>query len=140
MTPERLAEIRARADAATPGEWKVGESHPFGGNTPVVVPDNVDSDRWIIDALEHADAEFIARARDDIDALLADNARLQNLVAGLLEEGAARDPVVEAAQAWRIAHDDYHQGVPSDSTEELQEACMDTHAALMAALDAEDES
>lgn len=77
----------------------------------------------------------------DVPALLADNARLQNLVTGLLEEGAARDRVVEAGQAWRIAHDDYHQGVPSDSSREEREiVCMDTHAELVAALDAEQES
>lgn len=52
MTPERLAEIKARAEAATSGPWDDGCSHAVNG-------------------------EFIAHARQDIPDLVAEVERLR---------------------------------------------------------------
>lgn len=64
----RLAEIRARVDAATEGPWEV---IPTVGNA--VVADDGDG-YWtdVADRIEtEADAEFIAASRTDLPALLA---------------------------------------------------------------------
>lgn len=64
MTPEQLAEIRARAEAATPGPWgAVKWSALWEIRTPAVEP-------GVAFELDHADAEFVSHARTDIPALL----------------------------------------------------------------------
>jgi hypothetical protein len=71
MSPDQLAEIRARRARV---DWPPSLA---------LIPD------W--QALRFRDVrakEFIAHAPEDIDALLATVARLQNLVAALIEEGA----------------------------------------------------
>jgi len=83
VTPDRLAEIQQRADAATKGFWiwrhfgdDPGEPcrivmYPADGSTFHVVADEI----W-----QPADAEFIAHAREDIPFLLAELARYQAAV------------------------------------------------------------
>ena len=83
MTPERLDEIEARANAATPGPW---EWHPYMGSGATLAKPNhpfhelnilKTTDDWPPVA---ADAEFIAAARTDVPALLAEVRRLQAAV------------------------------------------------------------
>jgi hypothetical protein len=73
-TPTRLAQIRARADAATPGPWKdsgtnrgkliVSESDPW----PVLELYGPDSEHRVV--ARFRDLEFMADARTDIPWLL----------------------------------------------------------------------
>ena len=74
MTPDRLAEIEARANAATQGPW---EWHPYMGSGATLAKPNhpfhevnilKTTDDWPPVA---PDAEFIAAARTDVPALVA---------------------------------------------------------------------
>ena len=83
--PLNLDAIRRRAAAATPGPWVVGDRAGLHSHEVVISPTGrmVGLD-W--DATGTADAEFIAAARTDITALLAEVAALRARVAEL--EGA----------------------------------------------------
>ena len=94
MTPERLAEIEARANAATQGPW---EWHPYMGSGATLAKPNhpfhelnilKTTDDWPPVA---ADADFIAAPRNDVPALLAEVRRLQALAAALGVETGASD-------------------------------------------------
>lgn len=83
MTTKRLDEIEARANAATQGPW---EWHPYMGSGATLAKPNrpfhelnilKTTDDWPPVA---ADAEFIAAARTDVPALLAEVRRLQAAV------------------------------------------------------------
>jgi len=87
MTDEQLAAIRARCEAATPGPWNWGRDD---------VPNRPDiyhlTATWITECENYPDVtvavpdlDFIARARQDVPALLAEVERLR----GLLSSGAA---------------------------------------------------
>ena len=85
MTDEQLAEIEARRKAITPGQWRVEyrEQTFVDGMidyVPVVTTDDVDiatvSHDMDADEDISRDAEFIAYAANDIDALLAEIRRL----------------------------------------------------------------
>lgn len=91
MTPERLAEIKTRVEAATPGPWE------FLKNEFNTEDDNGDhigsirSSEWWIAAIDdlgveegaEANAIFIAHAREDVEELLASITRLQRTVKAL---------------------------------------------------------
>lgn len=79
MTPEKLAEIRQRAEKATGGPWKVGHidhSNPLilqAVEHGLIVVGFEPSDgnaehQWLV---EDADAAFIAHAREDVPLLIA---------------------------------------------------------------------
>lgn len=99
MTPEQLAAIRARADAATPGPWRV-----FGNQVVAENPNDPDGVGVSLGYMGYQgpkprdwNARFTAAARSDIPALLDEVARLQAanaaLTAGLqwaLDEGGWR--------------------------------------------------
>jgi len=73
LTDEALASIRARIEAATPGPWEATAAYPFlviqpGGDSMISV--NLATD-------PEPDAAFIAAARDDVAALLAEIDRLR---------------------------------------------------------------
>ena len=89
VTPERLAEIRARVQGATPGPWEA-VAGAFGD--PANGPDHMrvlregwteayDAEHTVArleyDARGGSDAEFIAHAREDVPALLAEVERLK---------------------------------------------------------------
>lgn len=76
MTPEELSAIESRANAATPGPWRLGRG---SGND------------W---ATFEADYAFIAEARADVVALIAEVRRLQ---AGNLETNQFLLQAMEAA-------------------------------------------
>jgi hypothetical protein len=73
--PPRLVAIRERLEKATPGPWHapgLGEVHSDhdGGVFARVTADG--GDPVVADLCEDADAEFIAYARGDIEALLTE--------------------------------------------------------------------
>lgn len=82
MTPEELYAIEVRANAATPGPW-TSITHPtlhHSHNDVFVENDDSDLicemvDGKVFDRL--ATAEFIAHAREDIPALIAEIRRLR---------------------------------------------------------------
>jgi len=88
MDEKQLQAIRARRAAITPGEWWVDYREDFTKDgiayyTPVVTTSDVDIATVVIDldadvALS-PDAEFIANAANDIDALLAEIERLNRV-------------------------------------------------------------
>ena len=67
---DRLTEIRARADAATPGPWTVTDDGALSSGVPPSSP--------------VANGEFIAHARDDVPWLLGEIERLKAEVAMLV--------------------------------------------------------
>lgn len=107
LSDARLAEIEARANAATPGPWSPA---PYSGADPhdrIVVGSNND---WLLNVgalvheaispknpQEYADAEFIAHARTDVPALVAEVRRLR-------EREAALEKVVALAECGPPMH------------------------------------
>lgn len=66
LSDARMVGIRARAEAATDGPWGVSDE------VPTFVVTCLDGEGTITDYLDEADAEFIAHARTDVPALLAE--------------------------------------------------------------------
>ena len=79
MKPEELTVIEQRANAATPGPWAIYRDETWmvvsidATNGAVVAPEG---DNLILSV---TDAEFIAAARTDIPALIAEIRRLEQL-------------------------------------------------------------
>lgn len=84
-----LAAIRARADAATPGDWEATNNHRILGPPPALPSHSLPRDlNPVAEAGNYADALFIAAARTDVPALLAEVERLTAGAAALnLEVG-----------------------------------------------------
>lgn len=84
MKREELDEIRKRADKATPGPWYYTKWHVAtepditGGYPPNPASICETADGEYIENYNQADAEFIANARQDVPALLAEVERLQH--------------------------------------------------------------
>lgn len=109
MTAERIAQIRARADAATRGPWHVQltaetyidrpSRYPIYSEVRGVV-DVAEGDTYVAQTKRgneqaRADAEFIAHAREDVAVLLAEIERLRAaLVEATAELIALRDGLV----------------------------------------------
>lgn len=110
---ERLAGIREREQAATPGPWVTDGAELYQGEVGAVFP-------WVGEFLNigdlpqsYANAAFAAHAREDVRVLLAEVARLRDelaetnkaLAAGDKERGELKARVVEleAAQPIRYA-------------------------------------
>jgi hypothetical protein len=95
LTIEQIEAIRERAEKATEGPWYPTQHHVAtnpnvsGGYPPS--PESICSlaDGEYIENYNQADAEFIANARQDIPALLAEvdrlNAQLSELVCAIYE-------------------------------------------------------
>ena len=90
MTDEQLAAIRARCEVATPGPWIIG--HVL--IEPTLHRSVHDADGWMLANCDlrnrpaeqtESNVAFIAHAREDVPALLAEVERLR----GLLSSGAA---------------------------------------------------
>lgn len=90
LTHEELQAIKARAEAATPGPWtNVDEDgEHWKSITAIEGGDPLSVTMKIYDEGGHslADAEFIAHARTDVPALVAEVERLRK---ALLKRGAA---------------------------------------------------
>lgn len=87
LTEERLAEIRERAEAASPGpwerglnEWAVQISSVFWGDGRLLAEMNILNEADMVDPVAYErsepNAEFIAHAREDVPWLLAEVVRL----------------------------------------------------------------
>ena len=91
MTPERLAEIRARAEAATEGPWEATWEEGDDWWSITGAPQRVGADGpWALcpevatsDARDPADATFIAHARTDVPDLVAEIERLRELYSAM---------------------------------------------------------
>ncbi|MEU5838816.1 hypothetical protein ABZ820_34845 [Streptomyces diacarni] len=91
MTPERVAEIAARVDAATPGPWRVDDDW-----AEIKAPDlDTIADYWE-PTRESGNGAFIANAREDVPALLAEVERLRAELAAR----PTRAEVLRAEAAW----------------------------------------
>ena len=92
MTPERLAEIRKRCEAATKGKWRhgftdrsgVAEEDAYGGyimqrkKSPAhVIRGGTDDWGIPVGVLKKEDGDFIAHSRTDIPDLLDEIDRLR---------------------------------------------------------------
>ncbi len=89
-----LDAIKARADAASPGEWTAGG--PYMREHEVTIAKNLPAVELTWDAQGAANAEFIAHAREDIPALLAEVRRLS----GLLQ--STYDALIQGGQTYYI--------------------------------------
>ena len=70
--PERLAEMKARCDAATPGPWTYTNCNAYGSINQLNTPyKQMEIGGFTVRELRHRDAKFIAHARTDILALIA---------------------------------------------------------------------
>lgn len=100
MTPEQLAAIRARLDAATPGPWALGhDTDPNGAwFAEILVPSQHLAALGYIDS-SRADAEFIAAARTDLEVLLAEVDRLTQILAAV---DAASQPKTWKSDSWSV--------------------------------------
>lgn len=80
LSPERLDDIQARCDAATPLPWNsYFEGRDFLGGGSIVQTPNFDIE---IPGAKVEDFDFIAAARSDIPDLLAEVRRLRAIVYG----------------------------------------------------------
>lgn len=66
LTKEQLDAIKARVEIATPGEWGLGVYRVYN-----------DKFKAVAETLHFEDAKFIAHARQDVPALIAEVERLQ---------------------------------------------------------------
>lgn len=109
MSDERLEQIQARAVAATPGPWdcygdgahEVFDAGEYSDGDPgeVVAP--------VVTKLN--DAEFIAHAREDIPALLAEVARLREALTitdEMVERGAVALFRASTDEDWETGPDE----------------------------------
>lgn len=81
MTPDELAAILARAEAATPGPWEVYPTSPPVGSSWLLsgeVSIGMMAPKGGAGSQDHlADAEFCAHARTDVPALVAEVRRVE---------------------------------------------------------------
>jgi hypothetical protein len=109
VTEQELAEIEARANAATAGPW-VYDGGGGRHNQRVLAtraPDGVvmDNEPYYPQMVAPADQEFCAAARTDVPALVAEVRRLRALVKEAYEEGARdADPYGAGDAVWEHSH------------------------------------
>lgn len=104
MSDHELAAIKVRAEAATPGPWDVepddggADWHGFATKASIRTAGWSDGAGWCKYGFDAADATFIAHARTDVPALLAEVERLRGAANWLLEQVEATDgPDIDAA-------------------------------------------
>ena len=78
---DRIAEIRARLEAATPGPWEAVKWEDYDHMNGYVETWDVEGPDHDGDGNGQQDAEFIAHARDDVPFLLAEIERLSTALA-----------------------------------------------------------
>jgi hypothetical protein len=101
LSAERLTEIAARADAATAGPWWTDTLAEHDGSESVGI--DAEGDIWIVPCqdIDQADAEFMAHARVDVPALLAEVRRQAARIAELEAQREALAERLRAGQQWR---------------------------------------
>jgi hypothetical protein len=118
LTPAQLEEIEARANAATPGPWKrcsANEARPEGCSCGLVW--SIPIDIPIIDVRmrgddmahppqqeEHANGLFVAAARADVPALVAEVRRLRRVVESYAAHAYESGWANTAAELRRLAN------------------------------------
>lgn len=88
MTPEELEAIKARAEAATPGPWFYDPDNDVRTEAGSIYETHGAFGRYKTDCLtsgngsyfNHSDGEFIAHARQDVPALVAEVEKLRGEV------------------------------------------------------------
>jgi hypothetical protein len=104
MSPEELTEIAARANAATPGSWEATELPPnelhrrpaFWVEAEYHEPSGTHT-KTVADVMwSMEDAEFIAHAREDVPALLAEVKQLRAQMDAVEKFVAARAEYITA--------------------------------------------
>jgi hypothetical protein len=148
LTEQQLSEIKARADAATPGPWKAFVINDDDLGEPMSSGiESIDGSLNHGEECEHFhpyDREFIAHARADVPALLEEVARLRAEVEALRPAAANWQMVCEMPVDTGLIHvlvDDHNEDDTNDEVwmwyvevDGLAEACGDTpEAALRAA-------
>lgn len=79
MNQEQLNAIKQRAEKAEEGMWYLGKKSPNGLN-------NIGVKGYMIGQIfDDADAEFIAHAREDVPALVAEVERLREALTKILD-------------------------------------------------------
>jgi len=109
MTDEQLAEIEARAAKATPGPWHHDDLQTVQGGTIAqqhLAVNVVDPrDEYGISPQGHCDADFIAHARQDIPALIAEVRSMRRAIASWKQEEQAwaeeRKAMAARIEFWR---------------------------------------
>ena len=74
---ERLKEIEARLERATPGPWRAPDYHPHSGFGVTT-----EAGSWIGEQMSPTDADFIAAARKDVPEMLEALQRIATLNTG----------------------------------------------------------
>ncbi len=111
LTPDELAAIEARANAATPGLWLA--YCPFEGDDEVPAEWHVPAALSVAtpdyDAMNEADAQFVAHARADIPALIhhiraleAELATVRKAAAEAVEAGFVEGAVLAFKQGEKL--------------------------------------
>ena len=132
LNDQQLAELKALADAATPGPWWSGECVPADGHALAWLGNMfVDCNGGQKNYAEPShDAEFIAASREAIPALIADLEEAQRTVVALapdaLREADERKSIAAGLEAvWRGRMQDAeaaHQAELADVRKQLAEA------------------
>ena len=80
MTESELKEIEARTNASTEGPWRSAVN--YNGNPPRIyyMVGDLDAKDGLARVVDSCDAEFIANARTDVPALIAEVRRLRALI------------------------------------------------------------
>lgn len=140
LSAERLAEIAARADAATAGPWCTDGAEIYQGTEYIFDAEWIGETCRVDGDGGKADAVFVAHARADVPALLVDNERLLARVAELeAERHSTNEALDDAVQALRLRNTqrgDVAQLVERER--QCNEECVaidDVEAALMLGAD-----
>lgn len=96
LTPEMLEAIRKRAEAAQEGPW-LSLPEINGEDFAILTGDRDDTVAFGV--YEAANAEFIAHAREDIPALLAEVERLRKIIDS--QEQSTQQQILEETQRIR---------------------------------------
>jgi hypothetical protein len=128
LTPDQIAKIKARAEAATPGEWEHCDICDRAGDEGVPGVTAFRQNEECIIALadrkseqpeqNSADMVFIARAREDIPALVASHESLEERVK-VLE--ARLTPSLETKAALMGKFSILFPGVDDDGEEHMRQ-------------------
>ena len=85
LTDKEITEIRKRCDAASTGPWVSyieGRDHTSGSDFIMIGENDNRGEDIELTGATTADQDFIAHARQDIPALLAEIERLKNILEG----------------------------------------------------------
>ncbi len=136
MTDIDIAAITARAEAATPGPWVQGQIHRESINhSDATRPGYIGDTSRDLNGNYEADATFIAHAREDIPALLAENARLREgrasdaqLCERLAERILVLNGKVPEEQARALAAEAERDAVRAMLLQAVKQLCKSAHS------------